>query len=128
MQLLHSYQPSSMLRCPAVLFHSLNGQQAQQAQQAQHGPMGIMHLLGRVADDCWRQVAPALLPIAAHSLEALTMSGGGDISAPAVSPVEAVLLEATQAGVLSDHSSAANSNAERSAAAVPLNSACPELR
>lgn len=132
MQLLHSYQPDSMLQCPAVLLHHAqdlqqaqhaqqeqHAQHAQHAQQAQQEPPRVVQLLGRIADDCWRQVAPALLPLAAHEVGS---------RAAATIPVDAVLLEAAQAGMLSDHTSASDTDAQHPPRVVPLNSSCPNWR
>ena len=123
MQLLHSYQPSKTLLCPAMLVHG------QDHQQLQQGPVRVTQLLSRVADDSWRQIAPALLPITACSMTAYAVSD----SSHACINMDAASSEAGRSSGVSGHSSVKlqgpiNSETRLDAAVMPLNSLNAENR
>ncbi len=125
MQLLHSYQPRERLPCPAVLVHK------QEVRHLQQDPMRVTELLGRVADDSWRQVAPALLPITACSM---TASAGSGISHDAIaSAVGTAIRGAVRSSAVSnfgsmDQQEVSSSTAQLDAAVIPLNKLCPDNR
>ena len=119
MQLLNGYQPRDMLACPTVLAHS------QDCQPMQQGPMWVVQLLDRVADDSWRQVAPALLPMTACSLAA----GDGSLSSHGglAETVESLVGKAANSRVMGDDGRAWE-QAQLTAVLIPLNNLCVNTR
>ena len=120
MQLLHGYQPRESLSCPVVVVHELRELQA---------PMRSVDCLALVAEDSWRHVAPALLPVMTCGMRAA--ADAGISSAAPVCVLDAVIGTA----VSGDHAATAAREAlesarrdDQSALAVPLNRLCADSR
>ncbi len=110
LHLLHGYQPREMLRCPALLLHG------QEHQQMQQGHVRVTDLLSRVADDSWKQIAPALLPITVCNMSFTAgLSSGSSVLPDAI---DAALNEAGKGSAM----------AATSGVVIPLNSLCAENR
>ena len=123
LHLLHGYQPREMLRCPALLLHG------QEHQQMQQGHVRVIDLLSRVADDSWKQIAPALLPITVCNMSFTAgLSSGSSVLADAI---DAALNEAGEGSAMGgelEWHGPCSSTAETSGVVIPLNSLCAENR
>lgn len=120
MQLLHGYQPRESLSCPVVVVHQLREQQA---------PVRSLNSLALVAEDSWRHVAPALLPVMTCSVRA--EADAGISSAAPVGVLDAVIgtavTGAKTAAAARDPLESARRD-DQSALAVPLNRLCADSR
>lgn len=120
MQLLHGYQPRESLGCPVVVVHDLREQQA---------PVTSLDSLALVAEDSWRHVAPALLPVMTCDMRA--EADAGISSAAPVSVLDSVFGTTVSVG---QAAAAAREPLEpagidnQSALAVPLNRLCAASR
>lgn len=117
-QLLHSYQPEDSLHCPVIVVHEGSQQTA---------PLKAAEVLAGIADDSWKHVAPALLPLVACS-----MTGDKAVASNAgmASAVEAAILGAINGPV---SKAVAESQEEarpcgQLGVVIPLNSLCAESR
>ena len=123
LQLLHGYQPREMLRCPAMLVHG------QEHQQMQQGHVRLTHLLSRVADDSWSQIAPVLLPITACNMS--FAAGFGSSDSVLADAIGAALNEAGKGSVVGGKlglHGPCSSMADTSGFVIPLNGLYAENR
>ena len=121
MQLLHVYQPRDSLRCPVILVHNPRGQPS---------PVGRSDSLAQVADDCWKHVAPALLPVVTCAMVTEARGNAAASSTASVSTLDALIATAVgQSGAAATAEMGKSArNSSHLAEAVPLNGQCVDYR
>ena len=117
MQLLHSYQPRDVARCPVLVVH--RGMQKQ-------APVRVTDILAQIADDSWKHVAPALLPVMTYSMTAEATVAAN--SAHMVSTLQEAMVVAVQGRAAAEELQQQAMDGSLLAAAIPLNKLCPETR
>ena len=126
MQLLHAYQPRESLGCPVIVVHELmiTGHQGFSRSHANSSSSSSADSLAQVADDCWKQVAPALLPVMTCSMRA--EADAAVSSAALVSLLDSLIVTVVDGSDVTPFEPARSGT--QLAVAVPLNSLCVDSR
>lgn len=117
-QLLHVYQPRESLRCPVIVVQNLSGQHS--------SPGRWSDSLAQVADDCWKHVAPALLPVVTCSVlkeAAADAAASNRTSVSKLATLIAAAVGGSSAAVSAELQESAR-NGSQPVHAVPLNGLC----